>query len=400
MREGARERPAETGWSGGSGLRFIILFGVVSLFADMTYEGARSVTGPFLGALGASGLVVGVVAGLGEMLGYVLRLLSGRAADRSRLYWPITLGGYLVQLPAVPVLALAGTWPVAGVLIVLERIGKAMRNPPRDVMLAQAGRHIGQGWGFGVHEAMDQAGALLGPLGIAAVLALWPNDFRRAFAWLAVPAATALVLVFVIRAVFPSAGQVEREEQAGGDFHYPAAFWWYVAGAGLFAFGFADYPLIAYHFAKARTVAGLWVPIFYALAMGAGGLGALVFGKLFDRFGLVVLVPVTILTAGFAPLVFLGGFGLALAGALLWGIGLGIHESVMPAAVATMIPHERRGMAYGMFTAVFGVAWFAGSAVEGGLYDQSILILVIVAMVAHLAAIGPILKARAVQNAA
>jgi MFS family permease len=175
-------------------MRFILLFGIISLFADMTYEGARSITGPYLASLGASGLVVGTVSGLGEMLGYTLRLASGRLSDRSRLYWPITIVGYVVQLPAVPLLALAGSWPVASTLIVVERIGKAFRNPPRDVMLSQAGENIGQGWAFGVHEAMDQAGALIGPLVIAAVLAIWGNDYRLAFAVLAVPVLAALLL--------------------------------------------------------------------------------------------------------------------------------------------------------------------------------------------------------------
>jgi MFS family permease len=376
------------------------MFGIVSLFADLTYEGARSVSGPFLETLGASGLIVGIVSGLGEMLGYALRLVSGRTADRTRLYWPITLGGYIIQLPAVPALALASGWPVAAVLIVIERIGKAARNPSRDVMLAQAGEHIGRGWAFGLHEAMDQTGALIGPLIIAGILALWPNGYRIAFGVLVIPVCAALAMLIWTRLSFPTAGAVERRQEPTSDFRYPPEFWWYVAGAGLIGFGFADYPLIAYHFTKSGTVGGLWVPVFYAAAMGAGGLGSLAFGKPFDRFGLIVLVPLTLVVAAFAPLVFFGGFALALVGALLWGIGLGVHESVMAAAVATMIPEERRGTAYGVFTAIFGVGWFIGSAVEGGLYDLSIPALVTVAVVAQIAGIFPILRAYSLQRGA
>lgn len=393
MVERAPRTKPTAAWSGSPGLRFIVLFGVVSFFSDMTYEGSRSITGPFLATLGASGLVVGIVSGLGEMLGYTLRLASGRTADRSRLYWPIALGGYVLQLPSVPLLALTTAWPVAGLLIVVERIGKAIRNPSRDVMLAHAGNDVGQGWAFGVHSAMDRAGALIGPLAVAGTLALWPNAYARAFAWLAVPAAAALLAVFSLRLMFPRAGQIAKEEPPVVADRYPAVFWWYVAGAALVAIGFSDFPLIAYHFAKAHVVNGLWVPVFYALASGAGGLASLLFGRLFDRRGLIVLIPLTVVTAAFAPLVFFGGFDIALIGALLWGIGLGVHESVMSAAVTGMVSEQRRGTAFGLFTAIFGIAWFIGSAVQGALYDFSIPALVAVALAAQLGAVVPILIA-------
>lgn len=377
-------------WSRSSGLRFIVWFGVVSLFADMAYEGARSITGPFLASLGASGFVVGAVAGSGEMLGYAVRLISGRAADHSGRYWAVTLGGYIVQLPTVPLLALAGSWPVACLLLVVERIGKGTRNPVRGAMLAKAGEDIGQGWGFGIHEAMDKAGALIGPLAVAGILAALPNGYRVAFAWLAIPVAAALLTLFCIRKAFPAAGQITRKLHSEEAFGYPRAFWWYSAGAGLLAFGFSDFPLIAYHFAKARVLAGSWIPVFYALALGSGGIGSLFIGRLFDRIGTIVLVPVMIVTASFAPLVFLGDFDFALVGVLLWGIGLGAHESVMSAAVARMFPRERRSTAYGIYMAIFGVSWFIGSAVQGALYDVSIYALVLAAMAAQAIAVVPI----------
>jgi MFS family permease len=388
MFEDARE-PVRT-LSSRSGLRFIVLFGVVSLFADMAYEGARSITGPFLASLGASGLVVGVVSGMGEMIGYTVRLVFGRVADRSGRYWLIVLGGYILQLSAVPLLALAGTWHSAGLLILAERFGKGIRNPVRGAMLAQAGEDVGQGLGFGIHEAMDQGGALIGPMAIAFILAVSLDNYRAAFAWLAIPAAAALLTLVFIRLAFPYAGRIAHRWQKEGAFEYPRVFWWYSAGAALLAFGFADFPLIAYHFAKAHVVVGLWVPVFYALALGSGGIASLLIGRLFDRVGLIVLVPVTIFAAAFAPLVFLGSFDLALLGALLWGIGLGVHESVMSAAVAAMFPQERRSTAYGMFMAIFGIAWFIGSAVQGAIYDVSIPALVATAVIAQAAAVIPI----------
>ncbi len=378
--------------SGKSALRFVLLFGAVNLFADMTYEAARSVTGPYLASLGASAFIVGSVTGFGEFLGYALRLASGRLADRTRLYWPVTLVGYLVQMMAVPALALARAWPAAALLICLERTGRATRNPPRDVMLAQAGEQMGRGWAFGVNEALDQVGAFVGPLAVAGLLA-WRHSYSLAFGFLALPALITLALVFGARLTFPDAGRIERGSQTSPAGHYPPAYWWYCVSAGLVGFGFADYSLIAYHFSRTHVVAGAWIPIFYALAMGAGGLGSLVVGRLFDRVGLVVLVPVTIMVAIYAPLAFLGGFALALTGALVWGVGLGAHESVMQAAVAQMVSSDRLGSAYGLFGAVFGVAWFIGSAALGAVYDRSVTAAVWLAVVAQVLAIVPLVGA-------
>ena len=372
-----------------SALHFVLLFGAVNLFADMTYEGARSVAGPFLGTLGASALIVGGVAGFGEFLGYALRLVSGRLADRSRAYWLITLFGYLVQMASVPLLAAVGSWPTAAVLIFLERMGRATRNPPRNVMLAQAGGQMGLGWAFGINEGLDQLGALVGPLVVAALLA-WRHSYSLAFAALAIPAFMTLLLVGSARLGFPYAGRVEHAPEVSSAAGYPQAFWWYCLGTGLVGFGFADYSLIAYHMSRTHVVAGPWIPIFYSLAMGAGGVGSLLLGRLFDKHGLFVLIPVTLIAAGYAPLAFLGGFAAALAGALLWGIGLGAHESVMQAAVARMVTHERLGSAYGLFGLVFGAAWFAGSAAMGALYDWSVPAAVIVAVASQLCAIAPL----------
>lgn len=374
-------------------LHFVVLFGIVSLFADFAYEGARSVNGPFLGQLGASGFAVGVIAGAGELLGYTLRLLSGRAVDRTRWYWPIAIAGYLIQMIAIPALALAGSWQAAAILIIAERAGKAVRKPATGVMLAGAGERIGRGWAFGLYEGLDQLGALLGPLLVALVLLQRHENYHLAFAWLGLPALATVLLVLAARLRFADAGTLQAHAREAGDGGYPAAFWWYLAGAGLVGFGFADFPLIAYHFTRSGSVAAPWVPVFYAAAMGAGGAASVLFGRLYDRKGLIVLVPLTLLLAANAPLAFFGGFAAALAGSLLWGIGLGVHESMMSAAVATLVPRQRLGAAYGLFTAVFGLAWFAGSAALGGLYDVSVQAAVIVAVAAQLLALPLLLAA-------
>jgi MFS family permease len=362
-------------------------------FADFTYEGARSITGPFMAVLGANGLIVGVVAGLGELLGYGLRLVSGRLSERTQKFWPITLFGYLIQMAAVPLLALAGSWQIAALLIIVERVGKATRNPPRDVMLSHAAREMGYGWGFGVHEALDQFGALFGPLVVAAVLA-HRGEYRTAFAVLVIPAVICYSLLLVARFFYP---RPEDLEGTVPDVHgkgLPRIFWMYLIGAALVAAGFADFQLIAYHFQKADAVSTFWIPITYSIAMAVSGTGSLLFGRMFDRRGIGVLIPLTIVSALFAPLVFLGGFWPVIVGSALWGLGMGVHESIIPAAVATMVPAPRRPSAYGLFTAGYGVAWFLGSALMGLLYDYSIAGVVIFCLVLQFASVPLFLKVR------
>jgi len=364
---------------------FVVLLGLVSLCADMTYEGARSITGPFLGTLGASGAVVGFVSGLGELAGYALRLVSGYLSDRTRRYWLLTFTGYTVNLLAVPLLALAGHWLLASTLIVVERLGKAIRTPARDAMLSHTTRQMGHGWGFGLHEAMDQIGAVLGPLIVFAVLS-YRNDYRLGFAVLLVPALLALMALTVARLQFPRPQDLESKAVPLQTRGFSQTYWLYLGAVGLVAVGYADFPLMAYHFGKTGVVASSHIALFYALAMGVDAIGALALGRLFDRIGFYTLILATVISAGFAPLAFLGGFFGAVSGAILWGIGMSAQESVMRAAVAQLVPSERRGTGFGVFHTGYGLAWFIGSALLGWLYDRSVLALVSFSVLAQVAA--------------
>jgi len=375
-------------------LKFVLLVGVMSFFADFTYEGSRSVIGPYLATLGAGALAVAVITGVGEFLGYGLRLFSGRGADRTGRYWPITIGGYVLQMSVVPLLALAGSWQVAALLIIGERIGKATRNPPRDAMLSHAARQMGYGWGFGVHEALDQFGAIFGPLLVALILAVTHHDYKLAFASLAVPGAITLTLVLVARMFYPRPHELSAGPAEVTTSGLPGVFWVYLAGAALVAAGFADFPVIAYHFARAGTVTASLVPVFYAVAMAVSGIGSLVFGWLFDRAGIGILIPLIVAAAAYAPLAFLGGFWPALVGVSLWGLGMGVHESLIPAAVAPMVSPDRRASAYGLFTGVYGTAWMLGSIVIGALFSVSLAAVAIFAVAVQLAALPLILIVR------
>jgi MFS family permease len=356
-------------------LAFVVLIGIVSLFADMTYEGARSILGPYMLTLGASATVVGIISGFGELVGYGLRLFSGRLSDQTRRYWTVALFGYFIQMIAVPALALAGSWEVAAVLWIAERTGKAMRNPPRDAILSHASSQIGRGWAFGLHEALDQAGATIGPLVLALVLYL-DGSYEEAFAILVVPAALCLTFLLTARARYPNPSEFEAQLPEF-DSRLPRLFWLYFLGAGLVAVAYTDFPLIAFHFKDASVISDGWTPVFYAVAMGADAVAALALGRLYDRVGIRVLIAAFALSALFPVLVFYGGFALALLGIILWGVGFGAQESIMKSVVVHLVPPSRRASAFGMFDAGFGVFWFAGSAIMGILYDQSLAAVVV-----------------------
>jgi MFS family permease len=385
-----RERVA----SASPALKFVVMVGIMSFFADFTYEGSRSIAGPYLGLLGAGAFTISVISGAGEFIGYNIRLFSGRSADRTGRYWPITIGGYVLQMSVVPLLALAGTWQVAALLIIAERVGKGIRNPPRDAMLSHAAKDIGYGWAFGVHEALDQFGALFGPLLVALVLTLGHHDYKVAFAVLAIPAAIMLSLLGVARLLYPRPQDLAEGPAPVTTEGLPRVFWVYAGGAALAAVGFADFPLIAYHFQRAGTVSPALTPVFYAVAMAVSGTGSLVLGRVFDRTGIGVLVPLTVVATLYAPLAFLGGFWAILVGVSLWGLGMGVQESLIPAAVAPMISPDRRAFAYGLFTGIYGTAWVIGSIVIGVLVSVSLNGLVVFCMASELAAIPLILVVR------
>ena len=362
-------------------LRFIVAMGIVSLFADMTYEGAHSIIGPFLKDLGATATAVGIIAGLGELIAATLRVLSGRLADRTRAYWTITTIGYLINLVVVPGLAFAGNWKTAALFVAAERTGKGLRGPAKDVLLSDATRVVGHGWGFGLHTAMDQTGAVLGPLLIAGIVAR-ENKFGPAFLWLTAPAIAAFVALLVARFQRPRVtGDVPADQVSKT---LPSAFWFYVAGAGLLACGFVDFPLLGYHFQDNAIAAPAVIPLFYAAAMGLNGLAALIFGRLFDRFGIRILVLGILISMLSLPLGFLSGKSGAVVAVACWAIGLGAQQSTLRAGIAQLTSMDKRGSAYGIFNAVYGVLWFVGSVTMGVLYDYSLAALVVFGIVLQL----------------
>ncbi len=358
--------------------------GVVNLFADMAYEGARGVAGAFLGHLGASGAAIGAVVGGGEFAGYAIRSISGAIADRTRRYWLSTWVGYAINVLCVPALAFAGAWPAAAGLIVGERLGRGVRKPVTSAMLAEAGRDIGTGNVFGINQALDQIGATVGPLIVAAAVAA--AGFRIGFAVLALPAA--LTLTSLVVAASAGRGFVPHRSDATE----PApldrpAFIRYAIGGALIAAGFVDYALIAFRFARDHVASVAAISLWFALAMAVAALAAPLLGRLFDRRGKTVIAVAVALGAGATPLAFLGRGALAGVGVALWGLGTAVQDALLLALVAGAIGRARRATAFGAYDLLFGVAWLGGSVIAGVLLDRSLVALAIFSTVLQLAAI-------------
>jgi len=356
-------------------LRFVVGFGIVSALSDVVYEGARSVIGPFLRDRGATAAVVGLVTGIGEGVALVFRLVTGPLADRSGRPWPQTIVGYALTMICVPLMALPGGLALAAGLYNGERFGKALRSPARDMMLAHASARLGTGYTFGLHEALDQLGALAGPLAIAAFL--WSGgSLQMSFALLAVPGAFALLMLVRLRLSAPdpaaydptvAVSEAKRLRLGRG---LPRTFWVYAAFSAATMFGFATWGVLAYHLVARDVVSEGMVPVMYAAAMGAAAVTAVASGHLYDRVGMRGLVVLPALGVLVPLLSFQTSVWAVVAGAIVWGAGMGIHDSTMRAAVTDLVPRERRGTGYGTFTAAYGLAWLAGAALIGLFYEH------------------------------
>lgn len=364
-------------------LILIVMFGVISFFSDLTYQAGRSLNGPFLALLGADAAVVGLVAGLAEFLGYAVRLVTGSLVDKSKAYWAFTLGGY-AMVASVPLLALSGTWQMAALFIVLERLSKAVRAPAKDTILSMAARRVGTGYGFALHKIMDQAGAILGPLLMALLLSGFlghslhsADSYRQALTWLWIPFAImiAAVLFGQSRAPNPQALEVELSGPTASveaPEKLSRTFWIYSVFTLLAGMGFINFALLAFHAKTTGLLPDAAIPFWYAAAMATNGVAAFFVGRWYDKKGLKVLYAVPLLSLPLPFLGFLGSnSGLLIAAILLFGFSLGIQETVIKAGIADLTPLKKRGTGYGIFNTMNGVGLLASGAVMGLLYDVS-----------------------------
>ena len=408
--------PLDDSWSP---WRTVVALGLVSLAADMVYEGMRAMAGPLLGSLGASALTVGVVTGAGEAVALVLRLATGAWADQSQRHWRLTVVGYGMTAVCVPLLAVtpflgAAGLGVATTLILLERAGKAVRSPAKSALLARVATTSGRGKGFGVHKALDQVGAFAGPLLLAATAAatglLWPG-----FALLAVPGALAMLLLAQVARRAPSLTRPEPDgdevpatapastagtlrgtaravRAAAFGTELPRAFHLFALSSALMTAGLMTFGVISYRFVEDGLVAVAVVPLVYALAMSVEAVAALGTGQLFDRRGSRTLLGVPVLVALVPPLVFADRLALVLVGVVVWGVATGVQDSTVKAYVADLVPARRRATAYGVFAAVQGVGALAGGVLAGALVTHHVATLAVTVGVAQVVALGLLVR--------
>jgi MFS family permease len=383
--------------------QLIFLFGLVSLFGDMVYEGARSVNGPYLKTLGANAAIVGLVAGVAEFLGYAIRLASGYFSDKTKAYWLFTFLGYGL-LVSVPLLALTGIWQVAVIFIIIERLGKALRSPAKDTILSQATKQVGTGIGFAIAEVLDQIGAISGPLIFTALFLVLGRgersliDYQHGYTLLWIPLILVMLCIALAYRRLPNPEVLEgASTKAQGTVRLTKVFWIYTFFTFITTLGFANFALIGYHFKARHVLSDAQIPLFYALAMGVDAIAALAIGRAYDIFkgrrnnekaGLVTLIAIPFFSLFIPALVFSTRFSFVLAGAIIWGIVMGAHETIMKSAIADLTPLKKRGTGYGVFNTAYGLAIFIGSALTGLLYERSISAVILISVSVELMAIA------------
>ncbi|HAX03592.1 MAG TPA: MFS transporter [Acholeplasmataceae bacterium] len=372
---------------------FLLLLGIISLLSDFTHEGARSIYGSYLGLIGASALVISFTSGLGEFIGQAFRLVTGPIADKTKKYWLMMFIGYALNLLVIPLLMFvdASIWEVAIILILLERVGKGIRAPAKSALTSFTASHLGAGKSFAIQEAMDQFGAFLGPIFVFVVLSLNKGSeldgYQLAFGLLGIFAILTLIILAISRYKYPHPDELETTKSKQS-IRGNKAFKFYMIAVALIAFGFIDYPVLAFHMSDQSLIDITYIPLLYALAMGVDAIAALIFGHYFDKKGIVSLIWAIAITLFMAPIFFLStSLTGIIIGVILWGIGMGAQESILKAVVSTMVSKEKRATAYGIFYTVFGSAWFIGSLLIGVFYEINVLFVVLFSTTVELLAV-------------
>jgi MFS family permease len=345
------------------------MLGMVSLFADMAYEGGGSVTGSYMELLGASALLTGLLS-VPDFLSYFSRLVGGWVASRSAssiVYWGLVFIGYVANF-SMPLLALAGRPELVILLVFVERIGKGLRGPVRDVILSEVTKGMGRGKGFGLHEVMDQTGAIIGPLCVGYALYVSNNNYSYAFSILTIPVILSLICLSIAAALYP---KVEAAGGgSGGKSVLGRVFWIYAISSSLMMFGFMQWrSIISYYFRDVGIIPDYYIALLYTLAMGVDAIVALPMGLAYDRYGLKV-ISVAPVAALLIPAMILSNniFTYVLA-ASLWGIFMGAYETIMRAAVADLVGAESRAYAYGVYSFLSGVSWMIGTVIMAYLLE-------------------------------
>ncbi len=368
----------------------ILFFGFISALGDIIYEGARSVNGPYLKTLGANAVIVGFVIGVGEFLGYVIRLLSGYFADKTKAYWVFTIVGYSMLI-SVPLLALSDVWQIAALFIVLERIGKGLRSPAKDTIVSYAAKRVGTGTGFGIAEFFDQFGATIGPLIFTAFFfylgtsSKSVSDYQQAYSLMWIPFVLLMFVLFVTYFKFPTPSELEEDKKSVQSTKLTKDFWLYSLFTFVTTIGFIHFAIFGYHLKVNAIVSDTQIPFLYAIAMIVDAFFAILIGKVYDKLkfrmnnehaGLYSLILIPFLSAALLPMMFSSQMMLIYLAVIFWGIVMGSHETIMKAAIADLTSIQKRGTGYGIFNVTYGLGLFVGSALAGYFYEFSISLMI------------------------
>lgn len=344
----------------------ILLLGIVSLMGDVVYEGSRGIVPSYLGLLGATEVIVGLIGGLGDFLGNAMRLVSGFLADTTRAYWLFIFLGYGL-IVSIPFLGLSVGLEIAIILVLLERLGKAFRSPSRDTVLSIVGKDVGAGKAFGVHELLDQVGGILGPL-IVTALMFYSNNYNFAFSFLFLPFLMLLAaLAYTYKKIGSKTAIIEPQKMKGKREKLAKPFYVYTIAVLLNTVGLITYALILYKASKILQPTQQWiVPLIYLLIQGVDAPTAFIAGYAYDKFGVKILVvPFTLSLFPSLLTIISAELTLIIAAAAVFGLVLGMQESVYRAAVSELTPISSRGTAYGIFNTAYGVGFLISGSIYG-----------------------------------
>jgi len=376
----------------------ILLLGIVSLMGDVVYEGSGGIIPDYLKFLGATGFIAGLVVGFGEFLGNAMRFFSGFLADTTRAYWLFIFLGYGL-IVSVPLLGISATLEIAIILILLERFGKALRAPSRDAVLSIVSKDVGAGKAFGIHEFLDQIGAILGPLLVAALMFSTNNNYSYTFSFLLIPF---LILLMVLTYTYKRIGSkttAETSKSKEKREKLPKFFYIYTLAVLANTIGLMSAKLILFRASELLNPIGQqWiVPLIYLLIQGVDAPTALISGYAYDKFGIKVLV------LPFALSIFPALFAMSnnelptlIVASVFSGLVLGMQESIYRAAVSGLTPISSRGTAYGLFNVVYGF----GELISGGIFGLfidlkiSLIAVMLYAVAFQILAIALLLKVK------
>lgn len=349
--------------------------GFVSMLMDISSEIIHSLLPLFLTtALGTSTFVIGVIEGLGESTSLIVKIFSGALSDYLGQRKIIAVIGYAMGAISKPLFAIAPTSSMVLAARVFDRIGKGMRGAPRDALVADIAPYESRGSAFGLRQALDTVGAVIGPLLAVGLMLLFANQFRIIFWRAAIPGVlSVMLLIFGVkepRTPVPCEKRINplsRNHLSRLD----TAYWWLVIIGAIFTlarFSEAFLVLRAIDVGMSITIA----PIAMVIMSFTYAISAYPFGKLADNMShsRLLMAGILVLIVADMLLAINHHWTTLIAGISLWGIHMGITQGLLATMVADVSPGDLRGTAFGFFNLASGLMMLVASMLAGFLWEH------------------------------